>query len=77
MKKIVIKDKHSEIEEIFKVSYKNYDMTSIILWLKERMLDEELNKKVIGYKITRENKITKKSIIKLYQQEDDEDYELM
>ena len=48
------------IEEIFKVSYKNYDMTSIILWLKERMLDEELNKKVIGYKITRENKITKK-----------------
>ncbi|MCC3866626.1 hypothetical protein [Terrisporobacter mayombei] len=22
------------IEEIFKVSYKNYDMTSIILWLK-------------------------------------------
>lgn len=65
------------IEEIFKVSYKNYDMTSIILWLKERMLDEELNKKVIGYKITRENKITKKSIIKLYQQEDDEDYELM
>lgn len=65
------------IEEIFKVSYKNYDMTSIILWLKECMLDEELNKKVIGYKITRENKITKKSIIKLYQQEDDEDYELM
>lgn len=65
------------IEEIFKVSYKNYDMTSIILWLKERILDEESNKKVIGYKITRENKITKKSIIKLYQQEDDEDYDLM
>lgn len=64
------------IEEIFKVSYKNYDMTSIILWLKERILDEESNKKVIGYKITRENKLTKKSIIKLYQQEDD-DYDLL
>lgn len=64
------------IEEIFKVSYKNYDMTSIILWLKERILDEESNKKVIGYKITRENKLTKKSIIKLYQQEDD-DYDFL
>ncbi|MCC3868919.1 hypothetical protein [Terrisporobacter mayombei] len=65
------------IEEIFKVSYKNYDMTSIILWLKERVLDEEANKKVIGYKITRENKITKKNIIKLYEQEEDDEYDLL
>ncbi len=61
------------IEEIFKVSYKNYDMTSIILWLKEPVLDDESDKKVIAYKITRENKLTKKNILKFYQEDDDED----
>lgn len=65
------------IEEIFKVSYKNYDMTSIILWLKESVLDEESGKKVIAYKITRENKLTKKNVIKFYQEEDDDDYDLL
>lgn len=67
------------IEEIFKVSYKNYDMTSVILWLKEPMLDEDSDKKVIAYKITRENKLTKKNIIKFYQEEDDDDddYDLL
>ena len=65
------------IEEIFKVSYKNYDMTSIILWLKEPVLDEDSDIKVIAYKITRENKLTKKNIIKFYEEEDDdEDYPL-
>lgn len=61
------------MEEIFKVSYKNYDMTSIILWLKEPVLDDESDKKVIAYKITRENKLTKKNILKFYQEDDDED----
>lgn len=66
------------IEEIFKVSYKNYDMTSIILWLKEPLLDEDSDKKVIAYKITRENKLTKKNIIKFYQEDDDDyDYDLL
>lgn len=66
------------IEEIFKVSYKNYDMTSIILWLKEPLLDEDSDKKVIAYKITRENKLTKKNIIKFYQEDDDDyDYNLL
>lgn len=65
------------IEEIFKVSYKNYDMTSVILWLKEPVLDEDSDKKVIAYKITRENKLTKKNIIKFYQEEDDDDYDLL
>ena len=46
-------------------------MTSIVLWLKEPMLDEESNKKVFAYKITRENKLTKKNIIKFYQEDDD------
>lgn len=61
------------MEEIFKVSYKNYDMTRIVLWLKEPVLDDESDKKVIVYKITRENKLTKKNILKFYQEEDDED----
>ena len=66
------------IEEIFKVSYKNYDMTRIVLLLKEPVLDEESDKKVIAYKITRENKLTKKNIIKFYQEdEDDYDYDLL
>ena len=42
-------------------------MTRIVLWLKEPVLDEESNKKVIAYKITGENKLTKKNIIKFYQ----------
>ena len=61
------------IEEIFKVSYKNYDMTRIVLWLKEPVLDDESDKKVIAYKITRENKLTKKNIIKFYEEDDDDD----
>ncbi|MEG2236018.1 MAG: hypothetical protein RR144_06275 [Clostridia bacterium] len=64
------------IEEIFKVSYKNYDMTSIILWLKEPIIEDESDKKVIAYKITRENKLTEKNILKFYQ-EDDDDYDLL
>ena len=40
------------------------------------MLDEDSDKKVIAYKITRENKLTKKNIIKFYQEEhDDDDYD--
>lgn len=65
------------IEEIFKVSYKNYDMTSITLWLKEPMLDEDSDKKVIAYKITKENKLTKKNIIKFYQEDEEDDYDLL
>lgn len=65
------------MEEIFKVSYKNYDMTSITLWLKEPVLDEDSDKKVIAYKITKENKLTKKNIIKFYEEDDEEeDYPL-
>lgn len=42
------------------------------------MLDEDSDKKVIAYKITRENKLTKKNIIKFYQEEhDDDDYDLL
>lgn len=53
-------------------------MTSIILWLKEPVLDEDSDKKVIAYKITRENKLTKKNIIKFYQENDDDyDYDLL
>lgn len=65
------------MEEIFKVSYKNYDMTRIVLWLKEPVLDDESDKKVIVYKITRENKLTKKNILKFYQEEDDDDFLLL
>ena len=53
-------------------------MTRIVLWLKEPVLDEESDKKVIAYKITRENKLTKKNIIKFYQEDDDDyDYDLL
>ncbi|WP_265589380.1 hypothetical protein [Terrisporobacter mayombei] len=40
------------------------------------MLDEDSDKKVIAYKITRENKLTKKNIIKFYQEEDEENDDL-
>ncbi|MBN9648067.1 MULTISPECIES: hypothetical protein [Terrisporobacter] len=52
-------------------------MTSIILWLKEPVLDEDSDKKVIAYKITRENKLTKKNIIKFYQEEDEDEDNLL